>query len=149
MDSIREQVIKQLLLKLQTITIANGYHFDYGDNANRSILRYDEEEVPAITLWSGSESTEEAYGYLTRTMNCEIDVFVLQQWNVIDDVIVNQIIADIQLCISINTPSFNDLITNILELNSDPILPENGSKLIAAKLSYSINYQTKNNPYKQ
>lgn len=151
MDSIREQIILAIFFRLLTITTANGYNIPVADNANRARKNYDEEDLPALSLWPGLEVSVNQYGNTERKMVIDIEsIKLLDDESLSNDAIANQMIADVQKCMGTYDAAVSGLIDGMQETNTEPIYPDDGSNVISTRVTYEITYKTvKGNPYLQ
>lgn len=151
MDSIREQITQALFVRLETLLTTNGYNVDVGANANRAKKNYDEEELPALSLWVLNEVTTNKYSSHQKKMIVDIESFKLIKDEVLpDDAIANQMIADIQKCVGTYDAPLMELIEGLKETNTEPIYPDDGSDIISVRVTYEITYMmVKGDPYLQ
>lgn len=152
MDSIREQIIQTIFARLKTITTANGYNISVADNANRAKRVLDQEELPALSLWPGTEITASEYGADERKMVIDINTAmeVDEDETLSDDAITNQMIADIQKCMGTHDVGVYNLIDGMKETNTEPIYRDTDSKILSVLVTYEITYSTKRgDPYSQ
>ena len=151
MNSIREQIIQAIFTRLETITVVNNYHFDVGLNANRAKPNLDENEMPALSLWPGTESTSKQYSNTQRKMVIDIESFkLLEDETLTNDAITNQMMADIQKCMGTYDVPIDGLIEGMQETNTEPIYPDSDSNIISVRVTYEITYMTvKGDPYLQ
>lgn len=151
-DSIREKISKALETRLKTIRVSSGYSEDFGFNVNRAKRSYSDDELPAITLWLGSESVKNEYGNDKRTLIIDIELMNLisDAETLTNDALANKLIADIQKCMGTYDQSLMDLIEGVQETSTEPIYPDSGSEIITARITYEIKYLTvKGDPYLQ
>ncbi|MCU7836531.1 MAG: hypothetical protein KZQ83_14940 [gamma proteobacterium symbiont of Taylorina sp.] len=149
MDSIREQIIQAIFVRLETITTANGYNVSVADNANRAKAVLDEEDLPALSLWAGTETTTSEYGADERKMVIDINTAMqVEDETISDDAMTNQMIADIQKCMGTHDTDVYNLIDGMKETNTEPIYRDTDSKILSVLVTYEITYTTvKGDPY--
>jgi len=149
-DSIREQIAQAIVTRLETILTVNTYVFNSGQNVNRAKKNYDEEDLPAMTLWQGVEISKKEYGHSKKTMVIDIESMRITDDVLTDDAQANQMIADIQRCIGTYDASLMSLIEGVTETNTEPVYPSDGSDIISAKVTYEFVYNMVNgDPYLQ
>lgn len=143
-DSIREKISQALESRLKTILVSAGYNVDFGLNVNRAKRSYSDDDLPAITLWMGSESVKNEYGNDKRSLVIDVELINVVDDNetLTNDVLINKIIADTQKCIGTYDATLMDLIDGIQETSTEPIYPDKGSDIISARLTYEIKYFT-------
>jgi len=139
--SIREQIAVYLLAMLKGSTVANGYAIGFGDNAKRAMRSFDEEDLPACSLWLGNEDAEPAHGISTQTMVIDVEAHAGINSSTVD-VTANELLADLRVALETYNSNLNDLIESINYTSSEPTYPDDGGKAISVRVTYLIKYTT-------
>ncbi len=139
-DSIRQQIMTALITRLQTITVANGYETNVGDNVNDwHVSNFQETELPAMDVRDANESTEVRGGFHQNTLSVEIETKVSGTTSA---TIMRDIIADVVKAIGTDT-SFGGLVQNVLPVQNTTVELDQKDKRIASILqSFDIIYLT-------
>lgn len=79
--SKRQQIIDAIIARMQLIKLANGYQTDLGNNVNDFKTRYDEDDLPGLSVCDTIANHELASGSPTATnqidtMSVQLRVFV-------------------------------------------------------------------------
>lgn len=139
-DSIRQQIMTALIIRLQTITIANGYETNVGGNVNDwHVSNFEETELPAMDVRDVNESTEVRGSLHQNTLSIEIETKVS---GTASATTMRDIIADVVKAIGTD-PSFSGLAQNIVPVQNATVELDQKDKRIASVLqSFDILYLT-------
>lgn len=97
-DSIRESIIKSIIIRLADILITKGYQTNCGVYLYRTTKRIDENFLPACVVWPGDETAETIYDALSISMPIRIEL--LSQFGEENPSVVGErLLADIQDCL--------------------------------------------------
>ena len=149
MNSIREQICLAYKARLDTITEANGYNYDLP--AYRARKHFDEEDLPASTMWPGNEQTDNHYNNVAeRMMTMDFEAHIMNDTKDSDDILANKLLADIRKCLGMYDETIDDLIISKTEQTAEIAYPNSGSESISILVSYLIKYTVnKSDPYTQ
>jgi hypothetical protein len=75
MTSIRELVIRAIKSKTDEIKKLYGYNLDLTNKVERGRTSWDKSELPAISIFPGTETSQPQYGQRWNTMSVEIRAF--------------------------------------------------------------------------
>lgn len=62
MKTIRQDIVDRIIALMQTVTITGGYQTDFGTNVNDSKAHYNEEDMPAMSVFDLAADIEFARG---------------------------------------------------------------------------------------
>jgi len=77
MDTIREQILSNIITRLGEIRPANGFNTDCGADVVRARKNLDPDELPALAVWPGQEESARQYGNDIRTMPIQVEALAL------------------------------------------------------------------------
>lgn len=72
-DTIREQIIQNVITGLAMVRTQNGYNTECGQNVQRAKSHLDPSELDAFVVWPQSEEVERKYGFNNITMNLRLE----------------------------------------------------------------------------
>lgn len=72
-DTIREQIIAAIAVKLADVRTANGYNTECGQNVQRAAKQIDPDDLPAVVMFPGHENVTRQYGVNTHVMPLRLE----------------------------------------------------------------------------
>jgi len=157
-DTIRQRIMDRLALRLQQVTLANGYATDCGTSVNYGQLELPEpEDLPSIYYWDTFENNAPRYGanIYTLTVNLQCYDFLTE-----DDLRslsrrANRMLGDIKQAFPVDEvtqiidETFKGLAKNIKYVQGDLITGLGPERWVGIDMSFEINYSDMiGNPYK-
>ena len=148
-DTIRELIITDIKVKLETIRIGSGYNTDIGQNVGRGQTEFDLSALPAISLLPGIETASQVYGEQTCLM--EVSVHALHSLGSTNaSVLGEQMLGDMLACLIGERAS-------ITRINSIQYLdggveeyPTPEEQVVTARVRVEVEYTTNlGDPYNQ
>ncbi len=74
-DTIRESIIRDIVIHLGVIRKENAYQTDCGRNVYRALSRIDPDDAPCIDVWPLPEEAENIHGRVRSTMTVQVEGF--------------------------------------------------------------------------
>lgn len=150
-DSIRERIIKAVLVPLGAITTANGYSTDMGLRVHRGRMGFAKlDELPAISVFPRVETAEEtAYGSTAHTMAVDVyGVAVCQPSEA--SVSSERILADLRLAMGA-AGDLGGLASRVAYTGGGmEEYPDVTGQAVTVTASFEIHYETRRgDPYNQ
>lgn len=148
----RQQIIDAIVLRLQTITTANGYATNAGALVEDWPRRFDDDECPALGVCDVTESSDKGdreSGTETHTLTVQVRVFVAANTPAPT---LRAIIGDVQKAVGVNQ-YWSDLLGEPLATGTWPrragmIVPSEAMELAGAAVEFDVQYQTETfNPF--
>ncbi len=137
--SIRQSIIDSIITRLQTITIANQYETDLGNN----VFEWRETDIelldlPCVVLRDPSESVVARGGNHHYSLEIELEAKSLAS----DTALVRNIIADITKAIGVD-PNFDSLVYQTTPVENETLEIEHKGKLFSSiTMKFEVNYST-------
>lgn len=98
-DTIREQIIKDFVTRAETMSVANGYNYEYADNVIRARVAIDPTEIPAVVILPQQETVSRKYGYHEHVMPVRVEGMV-EPGEDDDSVAAEKVMGDLIKCFS-------------------------------------------------
>lgn len=147
-DSIREKIVQQLATMAAGISKVNGYQTDIGLSGGRARRSFDEDELPAHSVWAGDSSPERSMSTSKVEMLVSFDGHHLPVEGKSIDAVVNMMEADLIKAIETYDENLYALIDGIAHSGTTPEYPDDGQSLCAISVSFTVSYTTKRgDPY--
>lgn len=113
MNTIRENIIGQIMSRLAVITKLNGYATDIGTNVFRVRKSLESSDLPASSVFPEPETAEAKYGGLTLTMPVRIEAlatFGAENPSVISELMLGDLIRAITDPAWVRSPQYDEAI---------------------------------------
>lgn len=147
-DSIREKIAQRLTVLAGNIQKANGYETDIGKNTHRARRSFDEDDLPASSLWLGDETSERHISSKQQDMTISFDGHHQLVKGKTADAVCNMMIADLSKAMEAYDAELYTLIDGIGYNGATPEYPEDGQDLCSVSVSFTVTYTTKRgDPY--
>lgn len=141
-DTLRQRVISALDTRLKTITIANGYKTNLGNNIfGWRVIDLQESELPGAEYKDNEETTVIAVGTHLHTLPIEITINTQGGTSAED---ARKLIADVVKCIGADT-TFSGLAQDAFIGGSTMAADQKENKIIEMTVKVIIEYTT--NPF--
>lgn len=150
-DTIREQIIQNVLTRLAVIRTPNGYNSDVGLHPMRGIRVPNANDIPGVFFVPGQETAiKDDYGSMTMEMSGAL-VCVAEKTVVDPSVIQEQMLGDMIKNLTDPSEVASTLTESITYTDGGPAeIPESGDKFVAVGATFAIKYKTLiGNPYQQ
>lgn len=150
-DTIRETIIKDFVTQAATLTVANGYNYDFGANVIRGRTAIDPDECPALVILPFPEASSLSYGAHVNVMPIRIEGLVDFGTDNPSEVS-EKILGDLVKCFASRSwsrsPDYADSIT--YTEGGTNSYPEAGESIVGAHVVMAVKYQTDiGDPYNQ
>ena len=165
MDSIREQIIAEVKVRLQQITTANGYKTNIGVVVTEGMLIDGDPPVyPSINFWDGDETAEAAYSMVHRRLQLTVEGYDKPSPSVADDdltpdmltAVARNMVVDVDRALWLDhvtgrsDPTLGGLAAGIAFVQSQPSISHRPVRWIGSTSLWEITYKTRaGNPYAQ
>lgn len=137
--SIRELIIAALATRLEIMTVINGY--SYGYSIHRAQNTFDENDLPACSIWAGSEDSERFSSATKQTMTVDLDLHANYGKDTVDFT-ANKLLADIRKAMETHDPALYALADGVFYSGSEATYPDDGVASVSVRASYLITYFT-------
>lgn len=149
-EPIREQIISAFMTRLASWTVAGGFHFSCGNNAQRAAK--DVEDMPACVLWPELESSEPgAYGQDNIDMTLRLEAFAQVEEDVNPSVYQERLLGDARKIMTDPAVTVTALMDSITYIEGGPAdLIKSEDRNIGVFARFRVKYETlSGNPYSQ
>ncbi len=149
-DTIREQIISDYLLQLESWTTINGFNYSCGESVERSMGTIDEDDLPAVVLWPQAETVEYLYGRNVCSMVLKLEALAMigsENRSVVQE----KLLGDAVKIMTDQSAFVTSLIHDITYTGGGPAGIEKVEEMITAiSAEFTIKYETvAGDPYSQ
>lgn len=148
-NTIREQIIQNLITRAGLILIAGGYNTDIGANVQRVRQNLDPDELPATVVWPGEEEATKEYGISWQEMPVKFEGFaIFGATN--PSVISEQILGDLIKAFTLTDPTGGLADSVTYTGGGTEEYPSDKELAVGCAATFNIIYETvKGDPYSQ
>lgn len=145
-DPVRLVVMQRIAQRLEELTVARGYNKNIGHKVYLARRSFDEEDVPALSLFDGvDENEKDAYGGVLSMMPVDINVHDLVASDHVEHI--NRLYADLRSVMEADI-TLEGVAENIELIGGGPSYPDDGSDVVSLLVSYAVSFRTRRgDPY--
>lgn len=145
-DTIREQIVQDVITALADVRTANGYNTECGQNVVRAQKQIDPDDLPAAAVWPGIENVTRKYGANIHVMQLRVEgIAAFGATNA--SVIAEQILGDLVKAMFRPSAKADDVkyVSGGTEEYPDP-----ADKVVGVPANFEVTYRTvAGDPYSQ
>jgi len=146
-DTIREKIITAITTKAALIKTTT-YNTNIGNNVYRAVRAIDPDNLPAVNVWPGVESSERKYGYDCISM--QVDIEGMQEFGASNASTIGELIlGDLKKAFATFSAT-GVTIQDIAYASGGVEYPKDLETAAGARVSITVKYDTLlGNPYSQ
>ncbi len=134
-----QSIVEEIQTRIETIDGTGDFHTSMGANCVRGRKQWQEEDLPACSVFIGSRSKEAEQGERAKlNSTVTIEAHSVVGSNQPGDIAI-QMLADIQRAVETDDTNMGGLLTGQLSFVSDQIeYPDGGGDLVSVQVEYDI-----------